>query len=210
MTAMGAVLRRHGATMVERHGRAVAAHFGSAATEAAVCTSHVGLAERPERATLELRGPEGEVDNALAELAFLRERVGCKRCTPRRAILTCEETDTDTCTSAMLRCEDVAVSDISADHVVVDLIGPFAEDVLRASEIEREEGPALVMRRVFQHVELVVPAAQGPALWNRLLEAGEPFGIGCVGVEAVEHLAVSARLSGRRHPAVRDAKRHPA
>jgi glycine cleavage system aminomethyltransferase T len=56
MTLMTTMLRRHGATMVERDGRWVAAHFGSPASEAAVCRSRVGLAERSDRATLELSG----------------------------------------------------------------------------------------------------------------------------------------------------------
>ena len=63
-TPLEAVLRAHGAVMAVRHGHLVAAHFGSVASETAVCLRSVGLADGfghgpddPEHVTLALIGP---------------------------------------------------------------------------------------------------------------------------------------------------------
>jgi len=198
MTVMTTMLRRHGATLFERNGRGVAAHFGSPASEAAVCRGGVGLAERSDRATLELSGAPAAVDEALQELAPLSDLAWWVRRSPHRAIVRCEGAAVGACTSAMLRAEDVAVDDVSGEHAALDLIGPRARDVLRA-HLERDGSPVvLVVRRDETCVELLVPRVHGPALWNDLLAAGDPYGIACVGLEALEHLEVSDRLIRRR------------
>ena len=46
----------HGAVMAERQGRRVPAHFGSAAAEETVCLRGVGMSDRSDRATFEVRG----------------------------------------------------------------------------------------------------------------------------------------------------------
>lgn len=198
MTVMTTMLRRHGATMFERHGRQVAAHFGSPASEAAVCRSRVGLAERSDRATLELSGDPAAVDEALQELSQLGQGAWWVRRTPHKAIVRCEGAAAGACTSAMLRAEDVNVVDSSDEHAALDLIGPRAPDVLLA-HLEQEGAPVvLVVRRNEACVELLVPRAHGPALWNSLLATGDSYGIACVGLEALEHLEVSDRLNRRR------------
>jgi len=198
MTVMTTMLRRHGATMFERNGREVAAHFGSPASEAAICRSGVGLADRSDRATLELRGDPAAVDEALAELSPLDDVAWWVRRTPNRAIVRCEGDAVGGCTSAMLRAEEVAVADISDEIAAVDLLGPRAEEVLEA-HLARDESPVvLVVRRGGACVELLIPRAHGPALWNGLLAEGEPYGIACVGLEALEHLEVADRLVRRR------------
>lgn len=192
------MLRRHGATLVERHGRTVAAHFGSPASEAAVCRGAVGLAERSDRATLELRGEPEAVDAALDELGRLGGIGWWVRGRPHRAIVRCEGDAVGSCTSMMLRVEDVAVVDVSGDYAAVDLVGPRAEEVLTA-HLEQGEAPVvIVVRRDAACVELLTPRVHGPALWNGLLEEGEPWGVACVGLEALEHLEVSDRLGRRR------------
>lgn len=198
MTVMTTMLRRHGATMVERGGRAVAAHFGSPAAEAAVCRSRVGLAERSDRATLELSGDPAAVDEALGELAHLGDAAWWVRRSPHRALVRCEGTAADACTALMLRAEDVTVAEVSDEHAALDLVGPHAEDVLRA-HLEQQEAPVLVVvRRDAACVELLAPRSHAPALWNELLAVGDPYGIACVGLEALEHLEVSERLTRRR------------
>jgi glycine cleavage system aminomethyltransferase T len=198
VSVMVSMLRRHGATIIERHGRPVAAHFGSAAAEAAVCRGGAGLADRSDRATLELRGPSADVDQALAELGVLGGHAWSTRLSPTRALVRCEGEDQALCTSAMLRAEDASVRDVSDDHAAVDLVGPRAEEVLQAAGLT-EEDAVTVLRDGDGGVELLVARGQGPALWNRLLETGEPFGLACVGLDALEHLAVSGHVSRGRH-----------
>lgn len=79
--------------MVSRHGRSVAAHFGSAASEAAVCLTTVGLADRYDRMTLELHGAPQDVDLALAGIAALRRHSWCSRRSDSHAIIRCESAD---------------------------------------------------------------------------------------------------------------------
>lgn len=198
MTVMTTMLRRHGATLIERSGREVAAHFGSPTSEAAVCRCGVGLAERSDRATLELRGDPAGVDEALGELAPLGDRAWSVRPTPQRAIVRCEGDAVGGCTSMMLRAEDVTVTDISDEIAAIDLIGPRADEVVDAHLAQDETPVALVVRRGAACVELLLPRVHGPALWNGLLAAGEPYGIACVGLEALEHLDLADRLNRRR------------
>ena len=196
---MTSVLRRHGATLVERHGRTVAAHFGSPASEAAVCRGAVGMAERSDRATLMVTGAPAAVDEALAELERMGGAAWWLRRSPRRAVVRCEGTAADACTGRLLRVDDVEVEDVSTAYAAVDLLGPRSGDVLEAHLAEDSRPVPTVVRRDAACVELLVSRAHGPGLWRGLLEAGERWGIACVGLDALEHLDVSERLSGRRH-----------
>jgi glycine cleavage system aminomethyltransferase T len=197
MGVMVSVLRRHGATIVERHGRRVAAHFGSAAAEAAVIRGGAGLAERSDRATLEVRGPRRDVDEALAQLGAVGDRAWWTRPSPTRALVRCEGEDEALCTAVMVRAEDASVADVSADHAAVDLVGPRAHEVLEAASLTEEDSVTLIID-ADGGVELLVAQARGPELWNRLLGAGEPFGVACVGLDALEHVHVSEHVSRLR------------
>lgn len=194
MSVLNAVLRRCGATMVQRDGRWTAADFGSAQTEAAVCRSGVGLADRSLRETFELHGEPAVLDWALTRL----ERAWSVRPAPERAIVRCEPEDEAACIAELEEIPGVARLDVTMAHAAIGLIGPRAESVLIAAGIGREV-PATVLHEDDDHVEVLVPAAQGPAVWFRLLDAGEPHGISCVGLDALEHLAVSDHLGAASH-----------
>lgn len=204
MTVMVAQLRRHGAVIVERHGRLVAANFGSAASEAAVCRSSVGLAERSDRVTLDVRGDGASVDAALAALGPIAHSAWSTRLSPGRAIVRCEGELQDECRSAMLAAvEEASILDLGGEYAAIDLIGPRAGEVLEAAAIDEDTDPVIVLHQGSGYVELLVTRGNGPALWNRLLEVGEPFGIACVGLDALEHLAVSEHLIDQRRPGAR-------
>ena len=200
MSVMAAVLRRSGATMVERHGRLVAADFGSAAGEVTVCLSRVGLAERSDRATFEVHGSADAVDRALEELTELGERAWWVRVVPDEALVRCEGEDGIVCATTLRRGGGVRVADVSANVAALDLVGPLAEQALAAAAIDDEQDRVVVVRQGAACVELVAPRADGPALWTRLLEAGEPLGLACVGLDALEHLAVSEHMVELRRP----------
>jgi glycine cleavage system aminomethyltransferase T len=191
---MTALLRRHGAVMVARHGHEVAAHFGSAAAEAAVCRTTVGIAVRPDRATLEVLGPPAAVDLALGGLVPLAGRAWSERVTPTLAIVRCERDQAGVVTAHLQRSDDVSVLDLPTEYVAIGLLGPRGPDVLAAAGVGTSDDPVIVMDERPGRVELLVPAAQGPALWNRLLAAGAAFGIACVGVDALEHLDASEHV----------------
>ena len=52
---------------VMRDGHAVIAHYGSVATEVAVCVKYAGIVQRPELGALELRGPGRSLEHLLAQ-----------------------------------------------------------------------------------------------------------------------------------------------
>jgi glycine cleavage system aminomethyltransferase T len=190
------VLRRHGATMVLREGRCVAAHFGSPTSEAAVCLSTVGIADRSDRTTFELRGAPPDIDTALAAIAPLGDRASNGRTGPRSAIARCDHVDTAACSAALVAA-DVAVY-ISNRFAAIQVIGPRAADLVGAFD-ERQELPAVVLDGGSSY-ELLVMAERGPALWGRLLDAGAPLRVACVGLEALERLAASHRLDRSASP----------
>lgn len=196
MPVMTSILRRHGATMVERHGRAAAAHFGSATSEAAVCRTTVGLAVRSDRTTIEVLGPPDAVDEALAGLVPLGHRAWSARLTPGLALVRCEGEDAAACQDQVDRSDRASVVALDREYVAVQLLGPRTREVLEAAGVGGPDDPAVVVEEGLG-VELLVPAAQGPALWYRVLEAGERFGIACVGLDALEHLAASEHLGIR-------------
>ena len=191
---MTALQRRHGAVMVSRHGQEVAAHFGSAPGEAAVCRTTVGIAVRPDRATLEVLGPPAAVDAALGGLVPLGERTWHARLTPSLAIVRCEREQADAATAHLQRSEDVSVVDLPKEYVAIGLLGPRGRDVLDAAGVGTPDDPVILVQERPGRVELLVAAAQGPALWNRLLAAGGPSGIACVGLDALEHLDASEHV----------------
>ena len=194
------VLRRHGATMVVRDGRCVAAHFGSPTSETAVCLRTVGIADRSDRTTLELRGAPPDVDAALAALALLGDRPSSARTGSRSAVVRCDHPDTAAC-SAGLVAADVAV-DISNRFAAIQVIGPRAADVVVAADFHHRQDDPIVVLDGASSYELLVMAEAGPALWSRLLDAGAPLSVACVGLEALEHLAASHRLARSASPTV--------
>jgi glycine cleavage system aminomethyltransferase T len=188
------VLRGHGATMAIRHGRCVAAHFGSAASETAVCLRTVGIADRSERTTFELRGAPGDVDEALAALGRSEATAWWARTTARTAIVRCEYVDAPGCGAAVRVAEGTLAIDVSSRYAAIGVIGPLAEDLLRAATFDDGGGRPTVMRDGQGALELLVDAREAERVWARLLEAGAPFRVACVGLDALEHLAASHRF----------------
>jgi hypothetical protein len=195
MSVMLSTLRRHGAMIAVRDDRLVVLHYGAPAAELAVCELAVGLAERSDRATFELRGAREEIHRALFELGTLGDAAWWTRPSRARAIVRCEAADRAICLAAIRRDAIVAVHELGGELAAPVLVGPFAEDVLAASGLDDDPGAAVVLRDRAAAIELLVPRRLGPALWARLLDAGEPFAIACVGLEAIEGLAGTRELT---------------
>ena len=203
MSVMLSMLRRrHGATLAERDGRTVVAHYGSVTAELAVCCRGVGLADRSDRATLELRGTRDEIHRALLELGALGDAVWWARLSRTRVIVRCARADRGGCLAAIGRDAIVTVHDLDAEIAALALFGRFAEDLLAATRLEEDPDAAVVLRDRRGAIELLLPRRLGPALWARLLDAGEPFGVACVGLEAIEQLTVARELNLRRRATI--------
>ena len=197
------VLRSHGGRMTARHGRCVAADFGSATSEAAVCLKTVGICDRSDRATFEIRGGPEDVEDALTALDALAGRVWWTRTAAHRAIVRCEQGEQSRCAAVLLEVEGAAVADITDRYAAIGVVGPFAVNLLRAASLGAYEDEPLVLYTGPDAFEVLVEADAGPAVWSRLLHAGASFRVACVGLDALEHLAASGRMRPAVDPIVR-------
>jgi hypothetical protein len=177
--------------MVPRDGRWVAAHFGSASSETAVCVSTVGLADRFDRTTLELRGAPTDIEAALEQAALSAPHVRCVKVSPRDAIVRCNHVDGDMCVAGLID-TDVAV-EITERFAAIEVIGPRAAQLIRAAILELPDRVVIAIAPDSDTYELLIERGDGPALWSCLLAVGASVSVACVGLDALTHLA-AARL----------------
>jgi glycine cleavage system aminomethyltransferase T len=181
------VARNHGAVMALRHGRRVPAHFGSTAAEEAVCLRSVGMADRSDRETFELRGTPEAIEGALVELG---DRAWASFIAPDRAVVRCEAEQAEACAAALKELSGVTAQDRSPVYAALGLIGPRAAELLNEVDLSPS---GLILREGRDSFEILLPAAHGPQLWDYLLEAGAPFDLACVGHDALDRLAAARR-----------------
>jgi glycine cleavage system aminomethyltransferase T len=205
-----------GAQLGERDGHVVVALYGSTPGEIAVCMTHVGLADRSDLGTLELRGPQTALDRAfsarfgdppIAPGAGRRQRgIWYLRLEPRRALVVGPH-------AALAALAPIGVGsdraelrsrDISATLAMISIIGPRAGRLLRAAglpgdlqigAIGRDPADAdvvAILRESQRRVLIVVRAPDVEAVWGRLLEAGEPLGAAFVGCDALSLLGAAS------------------
>jgi glycine cleavage system aminomethyltransferase T len=190
------VVRRHGATMTTRHGRRVAAHFGSMATETAVCTGALGIlgiADRFDRTTIKLRAEPMDARSALAALERLPQRTWSAPLSAGGAIVRCEHANTDVCLDALRQFKDAVAVDASDQYAAIEIVGPRVHELLEACGFDARNQPPIVLRETDTAFEVLVAPARAPEVWERLLEFGHPLGIACVGIEALEYLSAARR-----------------
>jgi glycine cleavage system aminomethyltransferase T len=181
------VARNHGAVVAERHGRRVPAHFGSTAAEEAVCQHGVGMADRSDRETFELRGTPEAIEAALVELG---DRAWASFVAPDRAVVRCEAEGAASCAEILASLDGITSRDRTSVYAAIGLIGPRASELLNEVDLSPS---GLIIREGRDSYEILLPAAHGPQLWDYLIEAGEPFELACVGHDALDRLAASRR-----------------
>ncbi len=86
------------------------------------------------------------------------------------------------------------VTDVSNRYAAIALVGPRAKKLLDAWVAGPHAGSAIVVNETPAAFELLVPAAEGPALFEQLLVLGARFQVACVRLDALEHLAASHRF----------------
>jgi hypothetical protein len=206
-----------GPVTVMRDGHAVISHYGSVATEVAVCVKHAGIVQRPELGVLELRGPEAFLEHLLAKAlgelapaAWSAVQVGgtwCARPTAGRTLIVAPASGVDRWRRLVQRsmvsgghttCGDVA--GMSA----VSLIGPRAARVLAgaggcdgltpgaALAGVLAGAPAVVVCEARDRFLLLVEA-DGDAAWRARDAAGTPHGLGRAGHDAYDRLSAASR-----------------
>ena len=181
------VSRNHGAVIAERHGRRVPVSFGSTAAEEAVCQRSVGMADRSDRDTFELRGDPVAIETALTELGPL---VWASFIGADRALVRCAAESTPEVSDVLAHYGDVAVTARTAAYAVIGLVGPRASELLNEVDLTPS---GLIIREARDSFEILLPADHGPSLWDFLVEAGEPFDLACVGHDALDRLAAARR-----------------
>jgi len=203
---------------VVRGGRDVIAHYGSVATEVAVCVKHAGIVQRPEFGVLELSGPAGSLahllDTALGKLApavGAAVQVGgawCAHPADDRALIVAPQSSIGRWRRQVQR------SIVSGWHVTcidvagmcaVSLIGPRAGRVLvdagvpalsmpgAALAATLGNAPVVVVCEASDRYLLLVEADADSSAWPALDAAGAPHGLGHVGHDAYDRLSAASR-----------------
>jgi glycine cleavage system aminomethyltransferase T len=184
-------LRQAGGVMVMRDGHQVAAHYGSTATEVAVCVKHVGLAVRSDLAAVELVGAESWLGHRVPSQGRARRIAGtwCCRVASERVVVVGPWS--------------TVVGDRLVSKAVLTLVGPRVSRVLADVGLHNDleiagvregwfaDSPTLLLRESADRYLLVVDAEQADEAWRTLLDAGRSLGLSMVGTEALERLAAA-------------------
>jgi glycine cleavage system aminomethyltransferase T len=210
-------LRHAGAVSIMRDGRPVAAHYGSAATELAVCAKGVGLAFRSDLDTLALSGHPAWLDHVLGKA--LGGRIPQTGSATAMAGALCCRVDAEHAVvvapagaaarwrriarEAIVVGNPIAFADRSADLTVLSLVGPRAWRLLTSAGLTVEPGdvhatalagvPVVLVREHDDRYLLIVGDDGAETAWRSLVDAGAPLGLALVGSDAV------ARLAAARH-----------
>lgn len=207
-----------GAMTTARDGRFVTRHYGSVATEVAVCHKSVGMALRTELRVLEVEGREPWLERLLDRA--LREHhpvpgeatvvaaagTWCARVDERKALVVGPP-------GAVERWRRVAREAVIGGSPItaaergcapVSLIGPRAERLMRAEGLPLPDRghtatgeiagvPAVVLRPAGDHFLVLIDCPGASAAWHALVEGGRPLGLSLVGCDAVSRMAAAAR-----------------
>jgi glycine cleavage system aminomethyltransferase T len=222
------IVRRAGGVLSASSGSGVAAHYGSSAGELAVCLRAVGIADRSDLGKLVVTGrPEAVADlvRRVAGVALLPAGVGTSAgawwCAagPDRVLVLCEATRRARLFGVLRTTArplgDVRVEDVTAALSVIAVLGRRASGVLSAlgalglHDDPRSAPPFARVRIAGEDVSVLLQSdrrallvmARGSAdrTWHAIEHAGRPYGISCVGLEAVERFWLVDR-SARRAP----------
>jgi glycine cleavage system aminomethyltransferase T len=204
-----------GAMLAERDGHTVAAHYGSTPGEIAVCMKSVGLADRSDLGTLELRAETSLLDRALSarlgdppvapgQARRLRE-VWYLRLDARRTLLV--GAHHALASGPMIGKgsdrSELSCRDIGASIAMISIIGPRSgrlmtaaglPDDLAIGAVGRDRNDASVvaiLRESQRRILMLVRANAIDATWSRLLHAGEPLGAAFVGCDALALLGAA-------------------
>ena len=195
------LVREAGATMIVRGGRWVAAHYGSRAGEVAACKRAVGIADRFDRATLEIDGDPAAVDRVVEAVthrpashtdAVRAGHAWWCRIAPERVVLRCEAGFAGACREAVAAAvdaePDASWRDLSEEFTAIEVIGRRAEKLLHEAGIAAN-GVPLVLHESRDAWEIVSHPDEARELWTRLHEAGRPLEAVSVGLDALDMLA---------------------
>jgi len=205
-----------GAVLAERDGRTIIANYGSVPAEIAVCMKSVGLVDRSDLGSLQIRAETARLERALAEhlgdppiapgSARRVHDVWYLRLDRRRALLVGPHAvlASGSLIGAGPDREDWSVKDSSDDLSILSVIGPRAARLLGAAELTDElaigavgrdpRDPQIVaiLRESQRRMLIVVKTDGANGLWERLVSAGETLGASFVGCDALGLLGAAS------------------
>jgi hypothetical protein len=219
VTTLLDVVARGGATLTTRHERPIAAHYGSAGGELAVCVCNVGLIARTDLDVLVLTGKPAMIEGASLRLAGWRIATGgalpgpdawwCRTSSRElvlvarpssaarvRRILDAERARTGGAVMARGSEKLIAIGVVGrrAAAVLADLgaYGPAGDPRAGCPVTAARLGEAstLWLHQSDAHAIALVPSAAAVAAWERIEAAGRPYGLSHIGIEALERYAV--------------------
>ena len=95
------------------------------------------------------------------------------------------------CSSLLSNLDGLTASLRTAAFAAIGLIGPRAKELLMEIDLNPS---GVVIQEALGCYEVILPSERGPELWEYLLEAGAPFGLACVGHDALDRLAAAHRF----------------
>jgi glycine cleavage system aminomethyltransferase T len=211
-----------GAVFSNRDGRPTVVHYGSPAGELAVCVRAVGLLDRSELTKLVIEAPPAQLSHLVARLAggtvsaggaLIADGAWWCGAGNGRVIVVCEphvgKRLLEHLLAPTLHQVAVTVRDRSRDWAAIGLLGRNAGKVLRAVGVYGESGDprqvapfssgtvggidAFWLLESDCRALLLVPEAFAGRAWRAVEQAGRPFGISCVGIEAARRYALLER-----------------
>jgi glycine cleavage system aminomethyltransferase T len=209
-----------GAKVVDRDGRLVTAHYGSVATELAVCRKAVGMSVRTELRILEVCGREPWLERLLSRAlggrvpevgtAAIAAGAWCCRTEQDRALVIgpsgAVERWRRVAREAVIGGSPISAAELTDAWAPLSLIGPKAPRLLALAGADAQDlpvgglaattvegAPALVLRAGADHWLALLDADAAPDACRALFEAGRGVGLSLVGCEAVARLAAAAR-----------------
>ncbi len=221
--ALPDLLRHAGAVMTQRGGRAVPAHFGSAAGELSVCVRGVGLALRSDLGTVSVTGSARSLDQLLSRslghgiaVGGAALEAGAWWCRPREdeILLICREDRGQRLVASLgrevARFTSATLSKHGEDQIVLEIVGGRTDRLLAdlgvvgdprdASPVVEAPVagcPATWVLQSDRGALAVVAATDAPAAWQCIDDLGRPHGISCIGIESLERYMLLERAAGR-------------
>lgn len=204
-------------------GRAVVAHYGSAAGELAACVSAVGLADRSDLAKLVLEGPPAQLQHLSQRLTGSEIAPGgavlsggawwCAE-QPERMLVLCEAGHSERLRAVLharvARRSAVSLTDRSADLAALAVVGRRASALLAELGVYGASGNPRHVPPLTAHTGAgaevlwllesddkalaVMAAAEAPTVWHTIERAGQRFGLCAVGQEALARYALIRRI----------------
>lgn len=205
-------------------GRAVVAHYGSAAGELAACVSAVGLADRSDLAKLVLEGPPEQLRHLCLRLTGSEVSPGgavqsggawwCAE-SSSRLLVVCDAGRGDrlhaVISARVARRSAVTLTDRSADLAALAVVGRHASALLAELGVYGESGNPRQVPPLTAHTGTgadvlwllesddkalaLMPTADAPAVWHTLERAGQRFGLCAVGREALVRYSLIRRIA---------------